>query len=189
MRRHSAGCRTCPPRHFNPRIPYGMRRGSGSNDSTDAAITIHASHTGCDCRFQRLQTSPCQFQSTPHTGCDIEGAVDKAHTHEFQSTHPIRDATLSPSAGRYRLGYFNPRIPYGMRLTDFLTVPLDIRISIHASHTGCDSTTRNGKSFIFSFQSTHPIRDATRDAYYNNARYTISIHASHTGCDFWHLVM
>ena len=102
---------------------------------------------------------------------------------EFQSTHPIRDATemLDHSDKIFKISIhashtgcdfrqhklrrpasdFNPRIPYGMRQGCLLT----------------SSETRL-------FQSTHPIRDATRaclDACGFDS--VISIHASHTGCD------
>ena len=102
----------------------------------------------------------------------------------FQSTHPLRDATLMIRYSFKRLINFNPRTPYGMRLPstheEWLAdnfnprTPYGMRlldkflkfnvrgISIHAPLTGCDS--RNCLSICHwrLFQSTHPLRDATR---------------------------
>ena len=102
----------------------------------------------------------------------------------FQSTHPMRDATLVVSVhdkSDHRISihashagcdfhhlhecdagqYFNPRIPCGMRLwTSILLIKL-CAISIHASHAGCDSKRTTGRLQIAG----------------------ISIHASHAGCD------
>ena len=137
------GCDPCAPtgrpdhRHFNPRIPYGMRRPAipgrrvcvdfnpripyGMRLADDGVpcfppvISIHASRMGCD---------------------------------------------ISPMASWSIILYFNPRIPYGMRLS---SAPASV---IHLS-----------------FQSTHPVWDATNLPPYIDERYLISIHASRMGCD------
>ena len=59
-----------------------------------------------------------------------------------------------------RLSYFNPRIPYGMR------------------HLGTWQV-----SFLWKFQSTHPVWDATLDTCTVVSLTIISIHASRMGCD------
>ena len=92
-------------------------------------------------------------------GCDLTPYV-KSACREFQSTHPVWDATLFDAksathegisihasrmgcdwfaCGFFRLFfYFNPRIPYGMR-RDLVTVTQSANpISIHASRMGCD---------------------------------------------------
>ena len=79
---------------------------------------------------------------------------------KFQSTHPMRDATFIP-----------------------LSRKRAIKISIHASHAGCDADIISTAAPIIIFQSTHPMRDATNvddaELIFND----ISIHASHAGCD------
>ena len=58
-------------------------------------------------------------------------------------------------------------------------------ISIHASHAGCDAVGTYAVFLPSKFQSTHPMRDATKafkDAVESAVK--ISIHASHAGCDF-----
>ena len=101
----------------------------------------------------------------------------------FQSTHPLRDATKNtfnfngnveisihaPLTGcdlilkepiRLTLHYFNPRTPYGMRLTSSAYL---LRAVV--------------------FQSTHPLRDATGCETNVSSSNCISIHAPLTGCD------
>ena len=102
-------------RNFNPRIPYGMRHVLHHVVGGGIGISIHASRMGCD--FFYLQTARIAAQ--------------------FQSTHPVWDATVALviavaqariSIHASRMGCddrrntmslttddFNPRIPYGMR--------------------------------------------------------------------------
>ena len=80
----------------------------------------------------------------------------------FQSTHPLRDATVcnkaditltiisihAPLTGcdiskviSFSLcPNFNPRTPYGMRRSWYFAITISIKISIHAPLTGCDIT-------------------------------------------------
>ena len=111
-------------------------------------------------------------------------ALKTREDRKFQSTHPMRDATVGTNKAFTKLA----------------------TISIHASHAGCDwqgifPLKESGK-----FQSTHPMRDATSgtdreqaagryfnplipcgmrllESFYYANEYTISIHASHAGCD------
>ena len=120
----------------------------------------------------------------------------------------MRDATLTRRLAPFRQKYFNPRIPCGMRLEAMLEAGNGHQISIHASHAGCDIDFHEfGRLFHkisihashagcdlsgtllvavmgLIFQSTHPMRDATRQpCRVPPSRYPISIHASHAGCD------
>ena len=81
-------------------------------------ISIHAPLTGCDERFREL----------------------KRRWTIFQSTHPLRDATETYYSIGIFVAYFNPRTPYGMRLS-----------------VGSTSLVTH-----LLFQSTHPLRDATK---------------------------
>ena len=56
-------------------------------------------------------------------------------------------------------------------------------ISIHAPHTGRDLTQSISRICITQFQSTRPIRGATRTTLPHNTIQFISIHAPHTGRD------
>ena len=101
---------------------------------------------------------------------------------------------------------FNPRTPCGVRPLDDFHGGDPRRISIHAPHAGCDQGRRDASERRKRFQSTHPMRGATRPGYrpggdggnFNprtpcgvrrlhegegEKRYLISIHAPHAGCD------
>ena len=100
-------------------------------------ISIHASHAGCDlCRnCHRLYDQ----DFNPRIPCGMRPYVEsvKVNDCEFQSTHPMRDATA-----RHFLAVFCCLISIhashagcDLRLA-FATQRL--YISIHASHAGCD---------------------------------------------------
>ena len=124
--------------NFNPRTPYGMRLEKESADTRTSLISIHAPLTGCDhfnsaCVFVIIYFNP----RTPY-GMRPFSSYSLWLCTKFQSTHPLRDATLkclhrlphnkisihAPLTGCDYLnqtlillnGDFNPRTPYGMRL-------------------------------------------------------------------------
>ena len=77
---------------------------------------------------------------------------------------------------------FNPRIPCGMRPDIFRDITgIELFQSTHPM--------RDATRYIFSpmrislFQSTHPMRDATTNDSGFEIGINISIHASHAGCD------
>ena len=61
--------------------------------------------------------------------------------------------------------YFNPRAPYGARLQVQILIRTDKIISIHAPHTGRDWLMVPGILYTWEFQSTRPIRGATRSCW------------------------
>ena len=79
--------------YFNPRIPCGMRPIQQICEQLRIDISIHASHAGCD---EKLTIKATKYR-------------------KFQSTHPMRDATLKLNKQDTRYVDFNPRIPCGMR--------------------------------------------------------------------------
>ena len=124
----------------------------------------------------------------------------------FQSTHPVWDATAvgvhegahtvisihasrmgCDTVSRFRFlfsGYFNPRIPYGMRRGKICGTVVSV-ISIHASRMGCDANVSSITYKDFIFQSTHPVWDATCTHRLLCFPDEISIHASRMGCDMF----
>ena len=101
----------------------------------------------------------------------------------FQSTRPIRGATLCNKRLSNTTKDFNPRAPYGARRRGFAVWSRLLCISIHAPHTGRDGTAETAKAGTTQFQSTRPIRGATRVGSYVYRFWDISIHAPHTGRD------
>ena len=73
---------------------------------------------------------------------------------------PLAGCDRCPWVTAYRLHYFNPRTPCGVR-------QVKLKISTYASK----------------FQSTHPLRGATRANQTKIPALTISIHAPLAGCD------
>ena len=182
MRPREARCRRKAVRDFNPRIPYGMRRYSVQDDHT--VIRFQSTHPVWDatCSYF-IWGVPCAFQSThpvwdatkirealaeggsisihaSRMGCDGGGHGRNAHS--TISIHASRmGCDPKPTNSQPKTSYFNPRIPYGMRLEDVDDCGAESGISIHASRMGCDVAVAT------------PINHVV-----------ISIHASRMGCDF-----
>ena len=98
----------------------------------------------------------------PRTPCGVRPASCSftRFIARFQSTHPLRGATIDNLAVTVVKLYFNPRTPCGVRLPSIytLTTPAE-------------------------FQSTHPLRGATFCTQKLNNFPKISIHAPLAGCD------
>ena len=128
--------------NFNPRTPYGMRRRlEAYNDDVLMNISIHAPLTGCDINKIDYYDSNQKTISihAPLTGCDVKNYLLCEWGTIFQSTHPLRDATIVKDWTQQRSKNFNPRTPYGMRQEQIEQIKKSIIISIHAPLTGCDT--------------------------------------------------
>ena len=92
-------------------------------------ISIHAPLTGCDNKYfcKRKSISPISIHA-PLTGCDVV-----AESVQFINTN------------------FNPRTPYGMRLSLLDGYIWVILISIHAPLTGCDAYCNCASCLIYSY--------------------------------------
>ena len=77
---------------------------------------------------------------------------------------------------------FNPRTPCGVRPITRPTFGI-VSISIHAPLEGCDESSLTLDVFWKIFQSTHPLRGATRNQLRYVFNHRISIHAPLAGCD------
>ena len=125
-------------RYFNPRAPYGARLGGQLIHAGNGVISIHA----------------------PHTGRDSTGTDKTSSANQFQSTRPIRGATVLVSQWHDHIAYFNPRAPYGARLKNISIRLLLIYFNPRAPY----GARRIISLFIQAhkkFQSTRPIRGAT----------------------------
>ena len=192
-----------------------------------SGISIHAPLAGCDESFPLLLHSPNLFQSThPLRGATFT-AVTTSLSSRFQSTHPLRGATKVEGSSHSSISYFNPRTPCGVRRPSYRRADSRQDISIHAPLAGCDverSYTGRYKGIsihaplagcdppaaiiiyhkeIFqsthplrgatrlidrgvlagTFQSTHPLRGATKQSFPQGNHLQISIHAPLAGCD------
>ena len=167
---------------FNPRTPCGVRL--QFNYTIPASCDFNP-RTPCGVRRLFLGLVPGVFDFNPRTPCGVRPRIigSLLQDFKFQSTHPVRGATVNPlhpidvivqisihapragcdglrSGHQYTYWHFNPRTPCGVR-------PLK-----HLSSSGKSQ-----------FQSTHPVRGATRDNTTPTTPPTISIHAPRAGCD------
>ena len=123
-------------------------------------ISIHAPHTGRDCVLPARSSNTPGFQSTrPIRGATLPQAATGSDA-AFQSTRPIRGATGTPLLAGTVGNHFNPRAPYGARRHRRPLQLHQVSISIHAPHTGRD---------VEDLPARRPAG--------------ISIHAPHTGRD------
>ena len=125
-------------KNFNPRTPCGVRHFRIKKAPSRLRISIHAPLAGCDWAAALCaRRNPISIHA-PLAGCDY-GACDRAVRDDgFQSTHPLRGATVEASAPVFRYLYFNPRTPCGVR-------------PFPSKYWFCWQI----------FQSTHPLRGAT----------------------------
>ena len=146
---------------FNPRTPCGVRRWMFGRMAAYLPISIHAPLAGCDerlsnifdqikisihaplagCDSWRLCAQHSDRYFNPRTPCGVRRRRPRRISEQksaFQSTHPLRGATMEREPQPAQAGHFNPRTPCGVR--------------------PCGRCTR---SACATFQSTHPLRGAT----------------------------
>ena len=191
--------------HFNPRHPYGWRPGlsafrtNGRLFQSTPPIRVATSN---------VVFKPCErlFQSTPPIRVATMGLLIRFKGGGFQSTPPIRVATFFLLSCHLVISYFNPRHPYGWRLTScsspstltvfqstppirVATPPISVHfgvsaISIHATHTGGDKRFFScAVNDTISIHATHTGGDSSRRTN-SNAQSAISIPATHPGGDY-----
>ena len=83
-------------RNFNPRTPCGVRPNGGGSSTMTREISIHAPLAGCDnvgCNVYQLRQD-----FNPRTPCGVRPAAEIMADEAvlFQSTHPLRGATILP---------------------------------------------------------------------------------------------
>ena len=93
----------------------GCDEGAGTRAYERNKISIHAAHAGCD-RFSAVLPKATQISiHAAHAGCDQTELNLLTGRTAFQSTQPMRAATLMQWL-HFRLhSYFNPRSPCGLR--------------------------------------------------------------------------
>ena len=123
---------------------------------------------------------------------------------KFQSTHPLRGATIARPLNFHVPIYFNPRTPCGVRRAAGRAAVTARRFQSTHPLRGATSCCRSHQ-IVAKFQSTHPLRGATYSSFFaisarifqsthplrgattstpcKNRNYIISIHAPLAGCD------
>ena len=170
--------------YFNPRAPCGARRAVGG------ARWLHGQHFN--------PRAPC--------GARLPDDKDTCMVMEFQSTYPLRGATLQmrAEAEAEEISIHAPLA--GCDAANATHIGIEMTISIHAPLAGCDQRiwrevealsefqsthplrgatcgSRSAATRLLLFQSTHPLRGATDEARAAVEAASISIHAPLAGCD------
>ena len=118
---------------FNPRTPCGVRLNVLMKVLEPILISIHAPHAGCDGRRRARLCAQRDFNPRTPCGVRLNGIINAINAITFQSTHPMRGATIS---------LFNQMN--------------DASISIHAPHAGCDGERRGGQFVRLYFNPRTP---------------------------------
>ena len=169
-------------------------------------ISIHAPLAGCDRRVQTARLihrhfnprTPCGVRRlprlrmvilvgdfNPRTPCGVRlfsTATVTQQPEDFNPRTPCgvrRDNWIS----FFRNYYFNPRTPCGVRLSMITTLQCDQIFQSTHPLRGATRRCRWPTALLRLFQSTHPLRGATQHAKWQRSHHTISIHAPLAGCD------
>ena len=200
----ASGAKTQMPTNFNPRTPCGVRpekaatekaaaefqsthplrgaTGTVLGDTQTDYISIHAPLAGCDPVGGIADASHGISIHAPLAGCDqeicckalgkdgisIHAPLAGCDDHRVLFRHavpisihaPLAGCDLAVSRSSRRAANFNPRTPCGVR-----------------------PESGNRRRQWEEFQSTHPLRGATRKRHDLHRKSEISIHAPLAGCD------
>ena len=129
------------------------------------SISIHAPLAGCDLLYGILHAVDREFQSThPLRGATVQG--DHGHGGGMISIHaPLAGCDHTTGRRTSCSTHFNPRTPCGVRP---LTDPQQLQArKFQSTHPLRGATFTGGAIFLFAFkfQSTHPLRGATVKAF------------------------
>ena len=146
--------------NFNPRTPCGVRLQRSLRRSVPPRISIHA----------------------PRAGCDADAAFKPAGHILFQSTHPVRGATIFYGISRESLpiSIHAPRAGCDRQRRRKGAIQY---ISIHAPRAGCDRRKQARRIKPFHFNPRTPCGVRPFVSAVNVFPETISIHAPRAGCD------
>ena len=134
-------------RNFNPRSPCGERPRRRVRNGRRRGISIHAPRAGSD--DDKIDNVACMIK--------------------FQSTLPVRGATVLCEVSRGKQRNFNPRSPCGERRGAFYGCT-GLTISIHAPRAGSDDVFWKVYPRHTAFQSTLPVRERRRQKSMNGWR-------------------
>ena len=167
-------------------------------------ISIHAPLAGCDSAISAMPSASPNFN--PHTPCGVRpDYLDKrAAAYDFNPRTPcgVRRRADQPPPLRRHISIHAPLAgcdaeghDYGAEQLISIHAPLagcdcdgkgaawTDAISIHAPLAGCDASAETLCHIPRPFQSTHPLRGATKAVALEDAPIDISIHAPLAGCD------
>ena len=129
-------------------------------------ISIHAPRAGRDSgRYQAGYTGFISIHA-PRAGRDLGKLDHGGLLFLFQSTRPVRGATLVRRFPILQSSKFQSTRPVrGATINLFTCFTLQLIISIHAPRAGRDTVPSSASSAFSKFQSTRPVRGATAKVY------------------------
>ena len=71
-------------------------------------ISIHAPYKGCNMKKKKPRWTEDISIHAPYKGCNSHDEFERLRRGKFQSMHPIKDATKTPSFLKRSSFYFNP---------------------------------------------------------------------------------
>ena len=146
--------------YFNPRAPCGARPKVSCNK--------------CKIRYFNPR-APC--------GARLPSGNRAENQKAFQSTRPVRGATVFCSKTVNTRNNFNPRAPCGARLVPLLV--FSARKVFQSTRPVRGATHGEAVKLLWNqFQSTRPVRGATRCVRFGPLAVSISIHAPRAGRDW-----
>ena len=169
--------------NFNPRTPCGVRHLRSPRLIAMAGISIHAPLAGCDANMAALLDLATISIHAPLAGCDPAPNAIFRRRVVFQSTHPLRGATIDQKGKEPKVVHFNPRTPCGVRRVVGRVWGIPAQISIHAPLAGCDCLPRRSPRRPGNFNPRTPCGVRPTVEYVTRKDFDISIHAPLAGCD------
>ena len=146
-------------------------------------ISIHAPHAEGDSRRSNTITSIFHFNPRPPCGGRRFAHIMIWDMPNFNPRPPCGGRPPPTRRPRMSWRYFNPRPPCGGRLYFWCRKCTGRNISIHAPHAEGDISEATYLDAEVIFQSTPPMRRATKDVAEYKAMLSISIHAPHAEGD------
>ena len=124
-------------------------------------ISIHAPLAGCDLFVANKQEKTKISIHAPLAGCDFTSCACRSGFSDFNPRTPC--GVRQRQCRRAGFGRnFNPRTPCGVRRWATRQILSKKSISIHAPLAGCDDAVYDASGNLYLFQSTHPLRGATK---------------------------
>ena len=146
--------------YFNPRAPCGARQGDHLGGTPLRAISIHAPHAGRDRCRRSDRRGKYYFNPRAPCGARPRRLIRPTPRPTFQSTRPVRGATIFSPAS-VLLALFQSTRPVRGATSKKPITELRCQISIHAPRAGRDIEIRLTPAIAHRFQSTRPVRGAT----------------------------
>ena len=167
--------------YFNPRAPCGARQGDHLGGTPLRAISIHAPHAGRDRCRRSDRRGKYYFNPRAPCGARPRRLIRPTPRPTFQSTRPVRGATIFSPAS-VLLALFQSTRPVRGATLALTGADIDRKFQSTRPVRGATTVKAVGGN-VNLFQSTRPVRGATGAVGGHGVVQMISIHAPRAGRD------